>query len=77
MDSGMDEGSQYLCYVCSNLTGRLTTHHELHSTRAHTHGLHLDLSRCPLVHKSLQPPVLRTERVVIQPVSSGGMDSGN
>ena len=26
---------------------------------------HLDLSRCPLLHKSLQPPVLQTERVVI------------
>ena len=33
--------------------------------------LHLDLSRCPLLHKSLQPPVLQTERVVIQPESSG------
>ena len=32
---------------------------------------HLDLSRCPLLHKSLQPPVLRTVRVVIQPESSG------
>ena len=32
---------------------------------------HLDLSRCPLLHKSLQPPVLQTERVVIQPESSG------
>ena len=31
---------------------------------------HLDLSRCPLLHKSLQP-VLRTVRVVIQPESSG------
>ena len=34
---------------------------------------HLDLSRCPLLHKSLQPPtsVLQTERVVIQPESLG------
>ena len=32
---------------------------------------HLDLSRCPLLHQSLQPPVLRTIRVVIQPESSG------
>ena len=31
---------------------------------------HLDLSRCPFLHKSLQP-VLRTVRVVIQPESSG------
>ena len=30
----------------------------------------LDLSRCPLLHKSLQPP-LQTYRVVIQPESSG------
>ena len=34
-------------------------------------GSHLDLSRCPLLHQSLQPPVLRTVRVVIQPESSG------
>ena len=33
--------------------------------------VHLDLSRCPLPHNSLQPPVLRTVRVVIQPESSG------
>ena len=34
--------------------------------------MHLDLSRCPLLHQSLQPPpVLRTVRVVIQPKSSG------
>ena len=32
--------------------------------------LHLDLSRYPLLHKSLQPP-LRTVRVMIQPESSG------
>ena len=32
---------------------------------------HLDLPRCPLLHKSLQPPVLRTYRVVIQPESLG------
>ena len=31
---------------------------------------HLDLSRCKLLHKSLQP-VLQTVRVVIQPESSG------
>ena len=31
---------------------------------------HLDLSRCPLLHKSLLPP-LRTVRVVISPESSG------
>ena len=34
-------------------------------------SLHLDLSRCPLLHKSLQPSVLWTYRVVIQPESSG------
>ena len=34
------------------------------------HNDHLDLSRCPLLHKSLQP-LLRTVRVVIQPESSG------
>ena len=34
------------------------------------HITHLDLLRCPLLHKSLQPP-LQTERVVIQPESSG------
>ena len=39
------------------------------STRVRA-SLHLDLSRCPLLHKSLQP-VLRTVRVVIQPESSG------
>ena len=33
-------------------------------------SLHLDLSRCPLLHKSLEP-LLRTYRVVIQPESSG------
>ena len=33
--------------------------------------VHLDLSRCPLLHKSLQPPVLRTYRAVIQRESSG------
>ena len=32
---------------------------------------HLHLSRCPLLHQSLQPRVLRTIRVVIQPESSG------
>ena len=33
---------------------------------------HLDLSRCPLLHKSLQPPrVLLTVRVVIEPESLG------
>ena len=37
---------------------------------------HLDLSRCPLLHKSLQPPVLQTERVVIQPKSSGCREVG-
>ena len=31
----------------------------------------LDLSRCPLMHKSLLPPVLQTVRVVIPPESSG------
>ena len=40
---------------------------------------HLDLSRCPLLHKSLQPPlqpVLRAVRVVIQPASSGWLQIG-
>ena len=32
---------------------------------------HLDLSRCPLLHKSLQPPCITTVTVVIQPESSG------
>ena len=37
---------------------------------------HLDLSRCLLLHKSLQPPVLRTVSVVIQPESSGWLVPG-
>ena len=39
-------------------------------------AIHLNLSRCPLLHKSLQPPVLWTVRVAIQPESSGCKLSG-
>ena len=49
-----------------------TSVHILASSEENNCGLeipHLDLSRCPLLHKSLQPP--QTERVVIQPESSG------
>ena len=35
--------------------------------------LHLDLSKCPLLHKSLLPPGITTVRVVIPPESSGWM----
>ena len=45
--------------------------HRQASDIVHAPDGHLDLSRCPLLHKSLQPPVLQTERVVIQPESSG------
>ena len=34
-------------------------------------GGHLDLSRCPLLHKVCNLHVLRTYRVMIQPESSG------
>ena len=58
--------SYTLTVTCHNVTG-CGYNLDKHGRR------HLDLSRCPLLHKSLQP---MTVRVVIQPESSGWEEGG-
>ena len=63
-----EKGQSHFCSWLKSNLDRSTIDPKLDSTWDWTH---LDLSRCPLLHKSLQPPVLRTVRVMIQPESSG------